>query len=390
MEKDFNFWQQKEEGALLETYSKFPLAFTEGKGVHVTDVTGTTFLDFYGGHAVALIGHCHPHLVKTVKAQLDRFIFYSNLSYLPIRAEAAEKLLDHLYGDMDKIFFINSGAEANEAALKMARHHTGRERIVAMQDGFHGRTVAALSVTGFDKFRHAFLPNLGGETDFIPFSDMDALKTINPQKTAAIIVEPIQSMAGAITATPEYFKALRNFASEHGILLIFDEIQTGFCRTGRPFAGMHWDVSPDIVTMGKGIAGGLPAAAVAVTEPIAKLIKPGDHGSTFGGGPIACAAIKATLEVLENENLAEHAASMGEYLFRKLIEVPAVSEVRGMGLLIGFTMDRPAAEVRRCLLERHILVGTSMDPSVVRLLPPLTITRQDCNTLISALKEISQ
>jgi acetylornithine/N-succinyldiaminopimelate aminotransferase len=388
MEQQAAMWAQEEGRCLLETYKKFPLVLERGEGVHVYSVEGKQYLDFYGGHAVALIGHAHPHLVAALKAQTERLIFYSSLCYLPIRTEAARKLLGILYRNMRRIFFVNSGAEANEAALKLARNHTGRERIVAMRNSFHGRTIATLSVTGMDKYRCAFLPNLAGATDFVPFGDLDALKQLDWTKIAAVILEPVQSMAGAVTAEPAYFQKLRDLTRELGALLIFDEIQTGMGRTGEHFAGMGWGVEPDIVTMAKGIGGGVPVAAAALTEEIAGRVKLADHGTTFGGGPIACAAVKATVEVVEREGLAARARRMGDYVRQRLRAVPAVSEIRGLGLLVGFAMDRPARDIQQALFERGILVGTSQDPRIVRLLPPLVIDETHVDRLVAELARV--
>ncbi len=390
MSENFTKWRDEEERRLLATYSKFPVALARGEGMYVYDVDGRPYLDFYGGHAVAIIGHCHPHLVRSITQQLNELIFYSNLCYLPVRAQAAEKLLQLLYPEMRRIFFVNSGAEANEAALKLARHHTGRDRVVAMRNSFHGRTIATLSVTGMDKYRNAFPPTIADATDFVPFGDIEAVKKLDPARTAAVMLEPIQSMAGAVTAPREYFRALRDYTREHGIVLIFDEIQTGLGRTGKPFAGMHWDVAPDIVTIAKGVGGGIPVAVCALDEQMASRIKIGDHGTTFGGGPIACVAVKATMEVIERERLVDNARVMGEYIAVRLKEVPTVTDVRGIGLLIGFVMQRPAREIQAALVAKGILVGESVDPRVVRLLPPLNVATKDVDVLIQALREVAQ
>ncbi|HAK96532.1 MAG TPA: aspartate aminotransferase family protein [Planctomycetes bacterium] len=390
MSDSFTRWRQEEEQRLLATYSKFPFALARGEGMRVFDVDGKAYLDFYGGHAVAIIGHCHPHLVASLTRQIGELIFYSNLCYLPVRAQAAEKLLRLLYPEMARVFFVNSGAEANEAALKIARRHTGRERVVAMQGSFHGRTIATLSVTGMDKYRNAFVPTIAGATDFVPFGDMAAIKALDPAGIAAVILEPVQSMAGAVTAGGEYFRALRDYTRRHGIALIFDEIQTGLGRTGLPFAGMHWGVAPDIVTMAKGIGGGIPVAACALTEQFTAGIKIGDHGTTFGGGPVACMAVKATLEVIEQERLVEHARAMGELLAARLAEVPGVADIRGMGLLVGFALPRPARDIQSAMVAKGVLVGVSVDPRIVRLLPPLTVGEDDVDVLVRALKEVAQ
>lgn len=390
MSDSFTRWRQEEEQRLLATYSKFPFALARGEGMRVFDVDGKAYLDFYGGHAVAIIGHCHPHLVASLTRQIGELIFYSNLCYLPVRAQAAEKLLRLLYPEMARVFFVNSGAEANEAALKIARRHTGRERVVAMQGSFHGRTIATLSVTGMDKYRNAFVPTIAGATDFVPFGDMAAIKALDPAGIAAVILEPVQSMAGAVTAGGEYFRALRDYTRRHGIALIFDEIQTGLGRTGLPFAGMHWGVAPDIVTMAKGLGGGIPVAACALTEQFTAGIKIGDHGTTFGGGPVACMAVKATLEVIEQERLVEHARAMGELLAARLAEVPGVADIRGMGLLVGFALPRPARDIQSAMVAKGVLVGVSVDPRIVRLLPPLTVGEDDVDVLVRALKEVAQ
>lgn len=390
MSDNFTRWREAEEKRLAATYAKFPVALARGEGMRVFDVDGKAYLDFYGGHAVAIIGHCHPHLVASLGRQIGELIFYSNLCYLPVRAEAAEKLLGLLYPEMTRLFFVNSGAEANETALKIARRRSGRERVVAMQGSFHGRTIATLSVTGTAKYRDAFSPTIASATDFVPFGDMAAVEALDPARAAAVILEPVQSMAGAVTADGEYFRALRAYTRRHGIALIFDEIQTGLGRTGLPFAGMHWGVAPDIVTMAKGVGGGIPVAACALTEEFAAGIKVGDHGTTFGGGPVACAAVKATVEVIEREGLVERARAMGARLGARLREVPGLADLRGMGLLLGFAMPRPARDIQQAMLAKGVLVGVSVDPRIVRLLPPLTVGEDDIEVLVRALKEITQ
>ncbi|MBN1418637.1 MAG: aminotransferase class III-fold pyridoxal phosphate-dependent enzyme [Planctomycetes bacterium] len=377
-----------EDRYLLATYAKFPIALVRGEGAYVEDSEGKRYLDLYGGHAVAIAGHCPRPVVDAIAAQARDLLFYSNVAYFPARAEAARALVEACYGTAHQVFFVNSGTEANEAALKTARRLTGRERVIAMRGGFHGRTVGSLSATGVDKYRQACVPNMSASTDFVEFGDVEAVEAIDPSKTAAIILEPIPSMAGVRVAPAEYYRALRRHATEHGIFLIFDEVQSGIGRTGRWFAGMHWDVEPDMVTLAKGLGGGFPVGALVVDRAIAEATSIGDHGSTFGGGPLAMVAVSATLDVIRRDGLVENARAVGEEIRTRLAAHPRVRDVRGLGLLIGIDFDRPAREIRERLLAQGILVGTSVPPETVRLLPPLTIGAPEVERFFEALETI--
>ncbi len=382
----------REDRYVLPTYAKLPFALVRGSRNEVFDDSGRRYLDLYGGHAVAVIGHSHPRWVEAISRQAGELGFYSNICYHPLRARAAELLVTRSYRSAHQVYFANSGAEANETALKIARRYTGRSRIVATVAGFHGRTIGALSVSGSDSMRSAFPDNLGGLTDFVPFGDLDALRRIDPGGVAAVIVEPVQSLAGIRVAAADYYQGLRRHCSDSGIALIFDEVQTAPGRTGTWFAGDCWGVEPDLATSAKGIAGGFPCGVVVVNEPIASTIKVGDQGSTFGGGPLAAAAVVATMEVIEDEGLLSNVARNSEQVLERLRGLAGrglVREVRGLGYLIGIECTVPAKEVTARLRERGILAGASTDPNTVRLLPPLTVGEAEWEEFFAAFEPIA-
>jgi acetylornithine/succinyldiaminopimelate/putrescine aminotransferase len=333
----------------LNTYAKLPISIERGEGVWVYDSDGNRYLDLYGGHAVALTGHCHPGVVNAVQEQVKKLIFYSNVVYSSVRAEASRALIEVAPRGMDKVFFCNSGAESNETALKVARRYTGRKAIVAMKGGFHGRTAGALSATSLGEYRKQFSPLLEGFR-FISFGEEGELKTLQSDDIAGVILEPIQSMAGVETAQAGYYKKLRDICTDRGIVLIFDEVQTGLGRTGNWFFGDGVGVVPDIITLAKGIGGGIPIGAVVITGHIAKTIGLGEHGSTFGGGPVACAALSASIKVIQDENLEQ---------------------------------------VRDKLLRRGIITGSSLNPQVLRILAPLILEKNDVDLFIRVLEELS-
>lgn len=371
----------------LNTYRKLPIAVTRGEGVYVFDARGNRYLDFYGGHAVALTGHCHPKVVQALQQQAARLMFYSNYVYNDQRAAYSRALIEAAPPGITQVFFCNSGAEANETAMKIARRYTGKTEIIAMQAGFHGRTIGALSATGIAAYREQFRPLLEGYR-FAAFGDVASVEALITEETAAVILEPIQSMAGVRVAEVEYYQALRHLCDDRGIVLIFDEVQTGFGRTGTMFAGEHWGVVPDVITTAKGIASGFPMGATLVKQAIAETISFGEQGSTFGGGPMACAAAQATLEVILQEGLVARAAEMGAYLKDKIAALPGVKSARGLGLLLGIETSAPAKPVQAALLKAGYLVGTSSDPHVLRLLPPLIVERSHADSLVAALETV--
>ena len=366
--------------ALLPTYAPYPFLLVRGEGDRVFDATGQAWWDFYGGHCVCATGHSHPAVVKAVADQAASLLFYSAAAALPVRDEAAARIT--AFSGMDSVFFCNSGAEANENALKLALLLTGRKKLGAFEGGWHGRTLLALSVTDDPKITEPFADQLV-PTLRLPFGDLDALAAVDLSEVAGIIVEPIQSMAGVKTASHEWFQALRAKCDASGTLLIFDEIQTGMGRLGTPFAAQFYGVQPDLMTSAKGLASGVPMGALLMTAAVAARLKGGDLGSTFGGGPLACAALLATVGVIEAEGLMANAGAAAARLRQELVG-SVVSEVVGEGLLLGLRTAHAAA-LKRHLLGRHILVGGSGDPTVLRLMPPLTLTGEALIALITAI-----
>ena len=378
--------RNKEEKYQLNTYRKLPIAVERGEAVYVWDSEKKRYLDLYGGHAVALVGHCHPKVSKAVKDQTERLMFYSNAVYSEVRAKASERIVTVAPSGMDRVFFCNSGSEANETALKIARRFTGKSRVVAMKNGFHGRTIGALSATELGSYRSDFSPVIEA-FDFVKFGDMIEIERAVDSETAAVILEPVQSMAGVEIADDDYYIALRKFCSEKDVLLIFDEIQTGFGRTGEWFFGDRIGVYPDLITLAKGIGGGIPIGAVLINERISKTIGYGEHGSTFGGGPVAASSLAATIEVIEEEGLVQNARTTGEFLCRELEGMEAVNAVKGRGLLLGVEVEGKASDLRDYLLERGIITGTSSKPGVLRLLPPLILSQKQAEPFLEAVKD---
>jgi len=393
MEPSFSEIKHNEDTYQLKTYAKFPIALTRGEGAYVFDSSGKRYLDFYGGHCVTVTGHCHPHVVQAIKDQAEKLIFYSNIVYNDTRAAAAKTLIEFAANGMTKVFFCNSGAEANETAIKAARKHTGRATVISMIDGFHGRTYGAMSITGFPKYR-IFPPFMPGTA----YADFGSIESIESEITkvggdvAAVILEPVQSMAGVKLAPPAYYRELRALCDKHGIVLIFDEVQTGFSRTGAPFFGAQFGVTPDLITCAKGIASGVPMGAVLFSPTIADKIGLSEHGATFGGSPIACAAAKASIEVLLKEDLGLRAKELGAYLAASIqaLSIPHLTEVRGIGLLLGLAFDCEAKKLIPALLEEGIIIGSSEDPKVLRLIPPLTISQAHCDEFLTALLRASE
>ncbi len=378
---------ERETEAQLGTYAKLPIVAVRGDGIMLYDADGRAYYDFYCGHAVTLTGHCHPHVVTSIQRQAERLIFYSNIVYNDVRAAYAKRLIEAAPSGYGQVFFCNSGAESNETAIKLSRKFTGRHTIIAMDGAFHGRTMGALAMTPNPKYREGFEPLMPG-VQFAPFGQLDALAGMMSEEIAAVIIEPVQSIAGVRVAETSYYKGLRELCDKWGALLIFDEIQTGLGRTGKLWAGEHWGVTPDIITLAKGIASGLPMGATLVSTRIARTVKLDEHGSTFGGGPLVCAAASATLDVILAEGMVEHAAAIGQLIKRQLGALPHVKEVRGMGLLLGLNLDVPAKEVQAKALERGIILGTSGDMTVLRVMPPIVVTEEDVAHLTSVLTEV--
>ncbi|HEX8560847.1 MAG TPA: aminotransferase class III-fold pyridoxal phosphate-dependent enzyme [Pyrinomonadaceae bacterium] len=381
----------REEEFQLATYRKFPFAPVRGEGSWVETSEGERFLDLYGGHAVCATGHCHPRVVEAVREQAGRLLFYSNVVYSDVRARAAERLVGCAPAGLTKAFFCNSGTEANENAMRMARMKTGRERVVTFTGGFHGRTADSISATFLGRYRDIGRPNVPGHL-CAEFGSLESVEAVADETAAAVMLEPIQSMAGVTMAPPEFYRGLRRLCDERGMLLVFDEVQTGVGRTGSwLFAGSEaaGGVAPDVVTLAKALGSGVPVGACLTTEAVASSIKENDLGTTFGGGMLAMAAVVATLEAIEADGMLGNARAVESYLREGLAGAPGVAGVRGLGLLLGVEFEEPiAAKVNKALLERRIITGTSSDPKVLRLLPPLCLTLEEAGLFVEALKEI--
>jgi len=374
----------------LATYKKMPIAAERGEGVWIYTNDSEKYLDLYGGHAVAGTGHCHPHVVQAIHEQADKLLFYSNLVYSEARARAAKKLVSVAPGALTKAFFCNSGTEANENAMRMARMATGRANVITFDRGFHGRTADAISATFLGKYREIGKPNVPGHLE-AQFGDIESVRALVDDTVAAIMLEPIQSMAGVRMAQPDFYRALRELCDESGVVLIYDEVQTGVGRTGEWFfadSPAGDGVVPDIVTLAKALGSGVPVGACLVTEAISSHIKENDLGTTFGGGMLAMAAVTATLEAIQNESMLANVKTVEAHLRERLREIEQVVAVRGLGFLLGIEFNDKAAPIHKALLDRKIITGTSSDANVLRLLPPLCLSVDEVDLFVTELTEI--
>ncbi|MFI6984765.1 acetylornithine transaminase [Embleya sp. NPDC050154] len=376
-------WNQ----SLMNNYGTPAVELVGGSGARVVDSAGNTYVDFLGGIAVNSLGHAHPAITAAVTAQLGRLGHVSNLYIAEPPVALAERLLA-LFGRPGRVYFGNSGAEANEAAFKLARR-TGRPQIIAAEGGFHGRTMGALALTGQPAKREPFAPLPGG-VDFVPYGDVEALRAAVGPQTAAVILEPIQGENGVVMPGEGYLLAAREITAAHGALLILDEIQTGIARTGAWFAHQPLGIEPDVVTLAKGLGGGLPIGACVAFGEAAELFRPGQHGTTFGGNPVCCAAALAVLETIENEGLCARSARLGEQLRAGIEKIahPLVDQVSGAGLLIGIVLTAPVAPaVQKAAQDAGFLVNAAV-PTRVRLAPPLVVDDADVDALLGALPAI--
>ncbi|MBV9210603.1 MAG: aspartate aminotransferase family protein [Acidobacteria bacterium] len=379
-----------EENFQLATYKKMRVAAARGRGVWLYASDGTRYLDLYGGHAVAATGHCHPLVVEAIQRQAGELLFYSNLVYSETRARAAEGLARLAPAKLKKVFFCNSGTEANENAMRIARLATGREKIITFNGGFHGRTADSISATFLGKYRALGRPNVPGHVE-AEFGNIASVERVADETVAAIMLEPVQSMAGVRLCEPEFYAALRELATARGIVLIYDEVQTGVGRTGEWFfAGSEAGglVAPDIITLAKALGSGVPVGACLVSNELVSQIKENELGTTFGGGMLAMAAVCATLEAIEADAMLENVRAVESYLRARLKEIPQVKNVRGIGFLLGIEFEAEAASIHQALLERRIITGTSSDKHVLRLLPPLCLKAEEIDLFVEALKEI--
>ena len=375
-------------GAWLPVYAQFPIRAVSGQGSWIVDDRGERWLDAYGGHAVAATGHCHPEVVRAIAEQAATLIFYSTAVPHAGREDLAELIAANCPDPLGKVFFCNSGAEANENALALARKVTGRQKIVSVTGGWHGRTVATLAVTDGAKYEEG-ARRAGMPLSFkAAFNDVTAISAAVDDTVAAVIVEPVQGLAGARDCSPDFLRAARVVCDREGAVLIFDEIQCGVGRCGSFAAAEAYEVVPDVLTFAKGLAAGLPIGAMVATPAMTAGLKVGDLGSTFGGGPVPCAAAIANINVIIRERLIENAVMVGDLIRRAAEKMSGVAKVWGRGLLLGLALDRPAAEVQKALFDLRILTGTSSDPAILRLMPPLSFSRNEANLLIDALRRV--
>ena len=387
-------WMSLSEKYVAHTYNRYSLVLVKGKGTRVWDVEGKEYLDFVSGLAVCNLGHCHPRVVKAIQAQAETLIHVSNFFYITPQIELASLLCKHSFAD--KVFFCNSGAEANEGAIKLARKYArekmqgDRYEIITMERSFHGRTLATLTATGQEKFHKGYAPLVPG-FKYVPFDDVDAVRKAIDGKTCAILIEPIQGEGGVNCPSEGYLKSLREICDESGILLIFDEVQVGMGRTGKLFAYEHYDMEPDILTLAKSLAGGVPIGAFLTREKVVEAFKPGDHASTFGGNPLATAAGVAAVSAILEEGMLENCEKVGEHFLVRLEEMkkkfPFVQNVRGKGLILGMELKMDGGNIVKEMMQRGFLINCTMG-NVLRFLPPLIVTQREVDQLIEALEDV--
>ncbi|HET7470686.1 MAG TPA: aminotransferase class III-fold pyridoxal phosphate-dependent enzyme [Gemmatimonadales bacterium] len=373
--------------ALLPVYPPMPVRPVRGHGSWLVDEDGAEWLDAYGGHAVASTGHSHPDVVRAIAEQAEQLLFYSTAVPLPQREALADKLAELCPEPLGRVFLCNSGAEANENALHLARRQTGRQTIVTLRGGWHGRTAATLACTDGARYEEAARRAGMPLSRKIPFDDVAALEAAVDESVAAVLIEPIQGFAGARDCSLEFLAAARRVCDEHGAVLLFDEVQCGVGRCGAFAAAEAVGVTPDALTFAKGLAGGLPIGAVVATPALTDSLAIGDLGSTFGGGPVPCAAALANIAVIERDHLVANAVAVGEHLAQGARAL-GVRKVSGRGLLLGLHLGRPATEVQRALFAKRILTGTATDPQVLRLLPPLSLSIREADLLLAGLREV--
>lgn len=369
----------------IPTYAKLSIVLDRGEGSYVWDAEGRRYLDYYGGHCVALLGHSPPRVVEAIKRQADALLFYSNAVYSTTRAKASEALASVAPAGLRHVFFCNSGSEANETALKLARKSTGKQRVLAMTGGFHGRTLGSLAVTWKEKYRQPYRASLA-ETTFVPFGDVDRLEQAFAEHTdiAAVILEPIQSMAGVVEAPENYYREIRRVCDRYGAVLIFDEVQTGVGRTGTFSVAEQYGMTPHLITLAKSLGSGVPVGAVLVSDDIAEGVEPGDQGTTFGGGMLAMAAVEATIRAIAEDALMARSRQLYARIEERLPS--EVRELRGRGCLIGLVLDEPAKPLRNALLKEGVITGGADDPRVIRLMPPINAPLETVDEFVAAFE----
>jgi acetylornithine/N-succinyldiaminopimelate aminotransferase len=371
----------RESEAIIQTYARQDVVLVRGSKASVWDSEGKEYLDFVAGIAVNNVGHCHPAVAKAVARQAETLIHTSNLYYTENQVLLAEEL-KALTG-MKRAYFCNSGAESVEAALKLTRRSTGKSKIVAAERAFHGRTLGALGTTYKSIYREPFRPL--NEATFVPYNDVEALKAAVTNETGAVILEPVQGEAGVYVADAEYLRAARQICDDKGALLIFDEVQTGFGRTGKWFGKDHFGVMPDVITLAKALGGGLPIGAMLAAGPAAEAFQKGDHGSTFAGGPLICAAALATIQVIKDENLVQRSEEMGAYLKSRLAKL-APREIRGLGLMVGLDLEADCKLLVEKALQNGVLLNSTGEHTL-RFIPPLVVGKDEIDKVVSVIGE---
>ena len=376
-----------EDDYFINTFTRQPIVLDHGEGVKVTDIDGNEYIDMFAGIAVNALGHNHPKLVKAIQDQAEKLIHISSIYYNEPALIYAKKLVD--LTDFDRIFYANSGAEANEGAIKLAVKYTGKSEVISTVDSFHGRTIMTLAATGHEEYHEPFKQVMPKGFINVEYNNIDAIKEAITENTAAIIVEPIQGEGGVNVPDMDYLKQIEELCHENDIVFIVDEVQTGFGRCGTLFAYEQFGVKPDIMTMAKGIGGGVPMGGILATEKVAGAFVPGDHGTTFGGGPLVCAAANAVLDAFEEENILDNVNEVGGYFISELkkLDKEIIADVRGKGLMVGLELTKPGAEYVDKLREAGFLINCTAD-KVLRFVPPLIITKDDIDAFVKALDEI--
>jgi predicted acetylornithine/succinylornithine family transaminase len=379
---------------IANTYTRYPIVLVSGKGTRVWDVEGKEYLDFVAGLAVCNLGHCHPKVVRAIQDQAAKLIHVSNFYYIEPQIQLASLLCKHSFAD--KVFFCNSGAEANEGAMKLARKYakdkmgSDRFEIITMEGSFHGRTFATLTATGQEKFHKGYSPLMPG-FKYVPFNDSEAVRKAIDSRTCAVMLEPIQGEGGVKCPSEGYLKTIREICDEKGLLLIFDEVQVGMGRTGKLFAYEHDGIEPDLMTLAKSLAGGVPIGALLIKKGTEESFGPGDHASTFGGNPLVTAAGMAALTAILEEGMLKNCQDVGAYFQNKLVDVkkkfPFVKEVRGKGLILGMELNMEGGSIVKEMMRRGILINCTMG-NVLRFLPPLIVTKEEVDQVVTTLEEV--
>lgn len=375
-----------EDDYFINTFTRQPIVLDHGEGVKVWDIDGNEYLDMFAGIAVNCLGHNHPKLVKAIQDQAEKLIHISSIYYNEPALIYAKRLIEMT--SFDRIFYANSGAEANEGAIKLAVKYTGKSEIISTVDSFHGRTIMTLAATGHEEYHEPFKAVMPKGFINVEYNNIDAIKEAITENTAAIIIEPVQGEGGVNVPDKEYFQEIEKLCKEKGIVLIVDEVQTGFGRCGTLFAHELYGIKPDIMTMAKGIGGGVPMGGILATEEVASAFVPGDHGTTFGGGPLVCAAANAVLDAFEEENVLDNVNEVGQYFIDELkkLDKDVIADVRGVGLMVGLELTKPGAEYVDKLREAGFLINCTAG-NVLRFVPPLTITKEEIDEFVKALDE---